>query len=542
MPLLSDVFLFTQNFVQSYYSGSHLIKIQKALEELLESSFFITPLQNVTHNLTFEEFLTELSNLSEDTSSRKLKGVFYTNNDITNFIVKNVLANYFDNDIDILIKHEDVDKRELLKLVNLTCFDPTCGSAQFLIAYTQFVLNRYKNISDDLVVKMSKNIFGNDICAESVLISKLRLFFLLINKVSNTNRYIEIAQNLKKNFFCFDFVISPPIQIKKKFDIIIGNPPYVESRCLPVQPVKKFGNTYANVLDNIEPFSKNNTVISFVLPISFISTPRMKKIRSLIFEKYKKCFLINFSDRPDSLFRDAHQKLTIIIGTKRSIKSSGIYSSTYNYWYKNERSNLFNQLNLYKLTNYFDTFIPKIGTSIEQNIFNKLVFTNDCSLLDKLNSKNNDSLPLYLNQRATFWIKAFSFNPGSKEYKLYRINNDEYSYVYCLLNSSLFFMFWIIVSDCWHITNKELSLIKLPKISNENQKKFTNLYIELEQKLEKTKEHIGSKQVQFEYKHKKCKEVIDKIDKLLANIYHLTNEEHNFVISYKDKYRLNNEK
>lgn len=73
-------------------------------------------------------------------------------------------------------------------------------------------------------------------------------------------------------------------------------------------------------------------------------------------------------------------------------------------------------------------------------------------------------------------------------------------------------------------------------------KKFTNLYIELEQKLEKTKEHIGSKQVQFEYKHKKCKEVIDKIDKLLANIYHLTNEEHNFVISYKDKYRLNNEK
>lgn len=201
MPLLSDVFLFTQNFVQSYYSGSHLIKIQKALEELLESSFFITPLQNVTHNLTFEEFLTELSNLSEDTSSRKLKGVFYTNNDITNFIVKNVLANYFDNDIDILIKHEDVDKRELLKLVNLTCFDPTCGSAQFLIAYTQFVLNRYKNISDDLVVKMSKNIFGNDICAESVLISKLRLFFLLINKVSNTNRYIEIAQNLKKIFF-----------------------------------------------------------------------------------------------------------------------------------------------------------------------------------------------------------------------------------------------------------------------------------------------------------------------------------------------------
>lgn len=542
MPLLSDVFLFTQNFVQSYYSGSHLIKIQKALEELLESSFFITPLQNVTHNLTFEEFLTELSNLSEDTSSRKLKGVFYTNNDITNFIVKNVLANYFDNDIDILIKHEDVDKRELLKLVNLTCFDPTCGSAQFLIAYTQFVLNRYKNISDDLVVKMSKNIFGNDICAESVLISKLRLFFLLINKVSNTNRYIEIAQNLKKNFFCFDFVISPPIQIKKKFDIIIGNPPYVESRCLPVQPVKKFGNTYANVLDNIEPFSKNNTVISFVLPISFISTPRMKKIRSLIFEKYKKCFLINFSDRPDSLFRDAHQKLTIIIGTKRSIKSSGIYSSTYNYWYKNERSNLFNQLNLYKLTNYFDTFIPKIGTSIEQNIFNKVVFTNDCSLLDKLNSKNNDSLPLYLNQRATFWIKAFSFNPGSKEYKLYKINNDEYSYVYCLLNSSLFFMFWIIVSDCWHITNKELSLIKLPKISNENQKKFTNLSIELEQKLEKTKEHIGSKQVQFEYKHKKCKEVIDKIDKLLANIYHLTNEEHNFVISYKDKYRLNNEK
>ena len=45
----------------------------------------------------------------------------------------------------------------------------------------------------------------------------------------------------------------------------------------------------------------------------------------------------------------------------------------------------------------------------------------------------------------------------------------------------------------------------------------------------------------YEYKHKLCKDVIDEIDDLLMNVYNLSIEDINYVKSFKIKYRLSND-
>ncbi len=150
---------------------------------------------------------------------------------------------------------------------------------------------------------------------------------------------------------------------------------------------------------------------------------------------------------------------------------------------------------------------------------------------------SNDNEDIYLNLRATFWMKAFSFNPGSKEYKKFTCPKKMKSYILAILNSNLFFLYWTIVSDCWHITNKELLGFLIP-INNVSFDKFIPIINKLEQKLDETKNYIGSAQTKYEYKHRECKAEIDTIDDALQSIYDLTNEELSFLKNYKLRYRM----
>ena len=107
----------------------------------------------------------------------------------------------------------------------------------------------------------------------------------------------------------------------------------------------------------------------------------------------------------------------------------------------------------------------------------------------------------------------------------------------CLLNSSLFWWYWICISDCWHITNKELEQFSVPEITNYQAKKYKKLSVELNNLLETTKVKINSKQSMYEYKHRFCKSCIDNIDNELAKLYNLTQEELNYIKNYQIYYR-----
>ena len=134
-------------------------------------------------------------------------------------------------------------------------------------------------------------------------------------------------------------------------------------------------------------------------------------------------------------------------------------------------------------------------------------------------------------------MKAFTRDMKSNSYSTYSVPSQLYSFAYCLVNSSLFFMLWIIISDGWHITNKELSFIKFPKEIGE-ESIWSNLASRLEDKLEKTKVYVGTKQVDYEYKHKSCKDIIDEIDNELAKIYKLSQTQLEYIKNFGLKYRL----
>lgn len=492
--------------------------------------------------ITDDIFQESLSKINEKGTRQKKDGVYYTDPDVTDFLVANTFLHYVSSREKSVYGLQETQKKfdklsvcQKEQIVRATVLDPTCGAGEFLLSALSIKIRLIRQINGLQYETIAKSIFGNDINILSTEITKLRVFFLLIDSSEEILSVEKIADSINHNFSNIDAVVYDNKTFGYK-DVVIGNPPYVEYRNFDGVPQFGYGNVYADILHHSIDILSNEGIMAFVIPLSYVSTIRMSKIREYISNKSDKQIIMNFADRPDSLFSCVHQKLSIIIAQKTS-KIKGVFSSSYQYWYQSERKTLFDNISIVPTPTDNKAFWPKVGNQNEVNLYKKFLKLEGIDLLSYKDRESSGCL--YVNQRGCFWMKAFTKDMNSNSYAKYKVPKDVLPFVFCLINSSLFFLLWIIISDGWHITNKEISFIKIPsKIS-----KFPvweNLMVRLEDKLEKTKVYVGTAQVEYEYKHKECKDIIDEIDEELAAVYHLSATQLNYVKNFGLKYRLSN--
>lgn len=142
--------------------------------------------------------------------------------------------------------------------------------------------------------------------------------------------------------------------------------------------------------------------------------------------------------------------------------------------------------------------------------------------LPKIFNQKDGEYKLYLSTRLGLWSKCFMHEIETNEIKQINCESQTQQRILnCFFNSSTFYYLWILLSDCWHVTLLDVDNIRFDylKLNNEEIKKLEKLSIKLEKDLEKNKKHIGSKQVEYEYKHKYSKSIIDDIDRIIGKIY-----------------------
>lgn len=276
----------------------------------------------------------------------------------------------------------------------------------------------------------------------------------------------------------------------------------------------------------------NNGVIGFIVPLSYVSTPRMKKLREELEVLVPEQYILSFADRPDCLFDSVHQKLCILIGKNKRIPLT-LYTGNYQYWYKDERAVLFKKLRVIKNDYQCDDFIPKIGIQMDADIYRKITNPATTTSIYEVSRSGNEAV--YLNRRETFWMKAYRTDINDPEYKVFRFRTEqEADFCYCIINSSLFWWYWICVSDCWHVS-KDLNSFRMPTMQNIDSAPL--LARLLMNKLEMTKVFVGTKQTQYEYKHRECMEEIHAIDDFINTAYGLTEAESEYIKTFAIRYR-----
>ncbi|MBE7669615.1 N-6 DNA methylase [Tenacibaculum piscium] len=268
------------------------------------------------------------SNFDKQTSKRKKDGVFYTPKYITKYIVDNTVGKLCtEKKIELGIKEDDYfkgrknrNKTTIIKLVSfldvyrdwllkLTICDPACGSGAFLNQALDFLIKEHTYI-DELKTKLlgggfifpdientilENNIFGVDLNEESVEIAKLSLWLRTAQprrKLNNLNSNIKCGNSLiDSKSVAGDKAFKwenefPQIFENGGFDVIIGNPPYLN---MTVNNTKKnWLDYYIKYFNSIKKAnSKNiytlfnevscdlvreNGLVSFIIPEGFLKT------------------------------------------------------------------------------------------------------------------------------------------------------------------------------------------------------------------------------------------------------------------------------
>jgi len=335
------------------------------------------------------------------------------------------------------------------------------------------------------------------------------------------------------------------------FDVIIGNPPYVEysqirqSYKIQNYETEECGNLYAYVLERCNSLNKPKGRQGLIVPSSAFTTRRAIPLTKILLNHT--CWFSYYDFRPSKLFEGVNLRLAI--GLLCKSKNPQAYSTTYNRWYTDERSILFSSKINYQRFIPYNSLTLKLGEKIEQTVWEKISqaeFT-----VSKFTTGNKATL--YFHDAILYWIRATDFAPTHNEYisshvKTLDIADDEQNSLACsLINSTLFYWWWTKISNCRDLSLDDVKTFRFPKSLMEDIAYFENLHSHLMKDLIKNSQiktrnqrHTGIVNYR-EFNPVLSKPIIDEIDRLLARHYGLTAEELDFVINYDIKYRMGSE-
>lgn len=345
------------------------------------------------------------------------------------------------------------------------------------------------------------------------------------------------------------------------FDVIVGNPPYVEySKVRKNYQITNYetvtcGNLYAYVLERVMRMVNNISKISMIIPMSIITTERMKCLIDLYHIKSSNLFLYNLAGdwHPGKLFEGVRSLFSVLIADfSNETERNFIYTSSYTRWLTSERPNLFKTRIGYEINNglYADVVFPKIGDVRISNILSK-IWSNQqmCHLFTtsgKVGYYRNAGIAYY-NISLNFlpYFKINGIDSISSTMKRFSTNTKNCTdSIVSIINSTTFALLYFVFSDCYHLTIKDLNRFR---ISSFDYKLLSALCDALMQDINrnsiiKTTFYKSKGEVKYQELYPRySKPIIDEIDKVLAVHYGFTDEELDFIINYDIKYRMGDE-
>ena len=348
------------------------------------------------------------------------------------------------------------------------------------------------------------------------------------------------------------------------FDVIIGNPPYVEfSRSgvtyrLPTMATTDCDNLWAFVIERAINLMGPTGRMSLITPLSLVSSERFAPAYKLLAATADCATFLTLSGdaHPSVLFSGVKMSYTIFTYSKAPPQRTGhqLYFSKLYRWLAAERENLFSVIEYYPAVQQSSIGIPfKIGCASAATIIEKLSAKR--TKVAQLERKSGVAV-LY-HRIVRHFVKALLTAPffsnerdgekKSEDYKVVMVETaEEAKLVRSFLVSSTYYVFFIALSDAYHC-GRDLVLafpVSTDALTKAAASELRALGVRHEKHLFKNSvrrriKYKATGWIEYdEFYPRESKPILDEIDTVLAEHYGFTAEELDFILNYDIKYRL----
>ena len=340
------------------------------------------------------------------------------------------------------------------------------------------------------------------------------------------------------------------------FDVIIGNPPYVTYPNKVSYRVQGYsyetlstGNLYSLVLERSILLAKRIAPVGLIVQLTSLSSERLPALQKMLLSRGL-FYAVPFPRSPRSVFDGVQMPVSILVSIPAL--EPHLLTTKIKRFYTEERAFSVSTISFCEHVAVIHGHrIAKFGRYTELSIFKKLsLFRQSIESLAAQSGRGT----LYYQEACRYWAKATNRQPFYRKngqqakpshWRSITMNSEEAAaFVVCILNSSLFYWFYLVFSDSEHINDGLVRQFPIPKNLNSDKYRWIDLCAELIGSIEGNakRKMINTRQGHIiEYDEiygANSKDEIDAIDSVMAEIYDLSGKELDFIINYDIKYRM----
>ena len=381
-----------------------------------------------------------------------------------------------------------------------------------------------------------------------------------VRAANGTTKTVELTQaDFVRSHEPFHWLLEfPSIAAAGGFEVIVGNPPYLEvSKLRGAYEIVGYRTAnardiYAWVVERTLKIGIHSGRLSLIIPTSIVSSTSFGSLREVVRESAHVTWFASFANRPGQLFEGAQNRLTIINSIIGNSARRCFGTRYYRYDARNgERANLMCNLEFADITSIdgkFEGLIPKTGTWESTSIIEKLLSHPH---LD--GSLASSGVPVYWvrvpGYFCQFLLKPPMARPESggkarirgEVLNITAKSDEEARILHAILNSSTFYLYFTTFTDGRHINPGDVKAFPfdMAHVSSTMRNALVELSKELEADNERNKRVWRKSGLLIDsIDSAASKPILDKIDDILGHLMGLDSAEIDYVKSYDVKYRV----
>jgi len=334
------------------------------------------------------------------------------------------------------------------------------------------------------------------------------------------------------------------------FDIIVGNPPYgdllreAEEMLISHFKTGDISEVSAPFVDREIQLLAEKGYFGNITTLRLIYQASYSDFHDLLRESFDPAQIACFGFRPSRVFDNAHVRVSIITGQKTDSSEGRLLTSDFLLFNDDNRQQRFDNL-VYAETKGLllnnkiggkSGILPKIGPEIKYNILNKLKAQSDTVFEDEYmkDKPNGDTYTVWRREGVLYWINPMmeELYSAREVQPMYFDSELKQNAAFLILNSSLYYIYWLTYGNQHHHNWSQLSAFPFPddEVLEENAEEIHILAETVWKRMKGT--FTQSRDSRGDFHMSSLRPLIDKVDGLVAEFYELTDEQERYTKEY----------